>query len=64
MEKTEIAALIQKARAGDKAAMTQLLEIAHGSVIFQCRPFSNSSLYLLADCDKIQSLYSAQGGYP
>ena len=37
MEKTEIPKLLQKARAGNETAMTQLLELAHGSVIFQCR---------------------------
>lgn len=37
MEKTAIAILVQKARTGDEAAMGQLLELAHGSVIFQCR---------------------------
>ncbi len=37
MERTQIAALVQKARAGDKAAMSSLLETAYGSVIFQCR---------------------------
>lgn len=35
--KTEIPKLLQKARAGNETAMTQLLELAHGSVIFQCR---------------------------
>ena len=37
MEQTQIAALVQKARAGDEEAMTQLLAKAQSSVIFQCR---------------------------
>lgn len=37
MQKEQIAALVRKAQAGDGQAMSDLLELAHGSVIFQCR---------------------------
>lgn len=37
MQKEQIAALVRKAQAGDEQAMSDLLALAHGSVIFQCR---------------------------
>ena len=37
MQKEQIAALVRKAQGGNEQAMSDLLEIAHASVIFQCR---------------------------
>ncbi|MGN0968860.1 MAG: RNA polymerase sigma factor [Oscillospiraceae bacterium] len=37
MEKEQIAALVQRAQAGDQQAMESLLQLAHTSVSYQCR---------------------------
>ena len=37
MEKTERAALVRKARMGNREAMSRLVETAHGSVLFLVR---------------------------
>jgi len=37
MQKEQTAILVKKAQAGDEQAMGELLKLAHGSVIFQCR---------------------------
>ncbi len=41
MEKTELAALVQKARMGNREAMSRLVEMTHGSVPFLCRTLSS-----------------------